>query len=209
MSEIVKNPSAMERAQAEVRRVFNSKGLHAHHMDEETAIQELRFLKCCIKEAMRLHPPVALIVRESRTSCNICAYDIPRETIVAVNTWSTCRDPKYWRDAERFIPERFLASNTTVNYVDKDRFEFTPFGAGRRMCPGISFASANIELPLAKLLYHFDWILPGGMKHQDLDMAESFGVTVTRKKDLILVPVPTAPLLPIEEIRSSLTIEKR
>ncbi|CAN1140814.1 Cytochrome P450 71D10 [Linum perenne] len=190
MSEIVKNPSVMERAQAEVTSVFNKNGPHDDHMDEDTAIQQLHFLKCCIKEAMRLHPPVALIVRESRTSCNVCAYDIPRKTLVAVNAWSTCRDPRYWSDAERFVPDRFLECASSVNYVEKDHFEFIPFGAGRRMCPGISFAMANIELSVAKLLYHFDWKLPGGINPQDLDMAERFGVTITRKNDLILIPVP-------------------
>ncbi|XVF77145.1 hypothetical protein PTKIN_Ptkin14bG0017500 [Pterospermum kingtungense] len=45
---------------------------------------------------------------------------------------------------------------------------------GRRMCPGILFALPNIELPLAKSLYHFDWKLPSGMRHQDLDMTEAF-----------------------------------
>ncbi|CAI0378881.1 unnamed protein product [Linum tenue] len=190
MSEIVKNPSAMKRAQDEVRRIFDTKG---QDVDEETAIQDLPFLKCCIKEAIRLHPPVALIVRESRTSCNISGYDIPSNTIVSINAWTICRDPRYWSGAERFVPERFLCGNNTVNYVEPDHFEFTPFGAGRRRCPGVSFAMANIELPVAKLLYHFDWELPDGKRNQELDMAENFGVTVRRKNDLVLVPIPHHP----------------
>ncbi|KAK9005196.1 hypothetical protein V6N11_042641 [Hibiscus sabdariffa] len=60
---------------------------------------------------------------------------------------------------------------------------------GRRMCPGIFFALASIELPLAKLLYHFDWKLPSGMGHENLDMTETFGVTVRRRDDLILIPI--------------------
>ncbi|CAL1353964.1 unnamed protein product [Linum trigynum] len=185
MSEIVRNPSVMKRVQDEVRRVFDTRG---EDVDEETAIQDLHFLKCCIKEAMRLHPPVGLIVRESRESCKISGYDIPSNTIVGINAWATCRDPRYWSDSERFVPERFLHEKN-VSYVETDRFEFIPFGAGRRSCPGASFAMANIELPVAKLLYHFDWELPGGKRNQDLDMAESFGVAVRRKTDLVLVPI--------------------
>ena len=48
----------------------------------------------------------------------------------------------------------------------------------------------NIKLPLAYLLYHFDWKLPNGMKAEDLDMTEAFGLAVRRKQDLHLIPIP-------------------
>ncbi|KAK2965127.1 hypothetical protein RJ640_005290 [Escallonia rubra] len=84
------------------------------------------------------------------------------------------RDPRYWPQAERFYPERFIDSSIDYNGT---YFEFIPFGAGRRICPGITFAIANIELPLAQLLYHFDWMLPNGTKKEELDMTEAYGVT--------------------------------
>lgn len=62
-------------------------------------------------------------------------------------------------------PERFL--NSTIDF-DGHNFWLFPFGAGRRGCPGISFAIAIIELVLSNLLYKFDWELPNGMKGQDL-----------------------------------------
>lgn len=61
------------------------------------------------------------------------------------------------------------------------------------MCPGIAFALPNIELPLAHLLYHFDWKLPNGMKSEELDMTESFGFTLRRKHDLCLIPTIARP----------------
>ncbi len=45
-----------------------------------------------------------------------------------------------------------------------------------------------MELPLAQLLYYFDWQLPSGMKPQDIDMTELDGLTIRKKENLHLVP---------------------
>ncbi|WRX28622.1 Cytochrome P450 - like 10 [Theobroma cacao] len=90
-------------------------------------------------------------------------------------------------EAEKFHLERF--DDSSFNYKGTD-FRYIPFGAGRRICPRISFAIANVELTLAKLLYHFDWQLPNGMKPEDLDMSGVFTATLRKKNDLCLVLVP-------------------
>ncbi|KAL5735700.1 hypothetical protein ACOSQ2_030488 [Xanthoceras sorbifolium] len=187
---MLKNPRVMGKAQAEVRRVFGEKG----HVDE-TVLDELQYLKLVIKESLRLHPPLPLnLPRECRESCKINGYDIPVGSRIIVNAWAIGRDPNYWTEAESFYPERFLGSS--IDYRGFD-FELIPFGAGRRICPGMSFGIANVELPLAQLLYYFDWKLPNGMKNKDLDMTENFGITVRRKNDLHLIPISHHPL-PIE-----------
>ncbi|KAL5549560.1 hypothetical protein UlMin_004791 [Ulmus minor] len=188
MSELLKRPKLMEKAQEEVRRVYYGK----ENIDE-THIHELKFLTSVIKETLRLHPPAPLLLpRESSKSCVIGGYEIPAKTKVIVNGWAIGRDPKCWEEAEKFYPERFLDS--LIDYKGAD-FEFIPFGAGRRICPGMSFATAVVELTLAKLLYHFDWKFPGDMLAEDLDMTESFGLAVGRKMELQLIPIPY-PSLP-------------
>lgn len=183
MSEMMKNPSAMKEAQEEVRRVFKDKG----NVDE-SGLHELKYLKTVIKETLRLHPALPLLIpRECRKSCEINGYKIAAKTRVLINAWALGRDPGYWTKAEEFQPERFL--NSRLDYTGTD-FEYIPFGAGRRICPGFLFAQPNIELQLANLLFHFDWKLPSGMKPEDLDMSEEFGLILKKKNDLILVPTP-------------------
>ncbi|KAF3451859.1 hypothetical protein FNV43_RR07955 [Rhamnella rubrinervis] len=171
MAEMMKNPRVMKKAQSEVRKFYHgNKGL-IHESD----IDKLRYLKLVIKETMRLHPPLPLLVpRECREACKVDGYEIPLKTKVIVNAWAIGRDPEYWDDAESFVPERFDGSS--IEYKGTD-FEYIPFGAGRRMCPGIAFGVANVELPLANLLYHFNWELPNGMKPENMDMTEAFGAT--------------------------------
>lgn len=181
LAELVRNPALLEKAQAEVRGAFDVKG-----RVDTVELAELKLLKMVIKETLRLHPPVPLLLpRECGEKCEINGYEIPEKTKVIINGWAINRDHKYWKDAETFDPERFRDSSVDFR---GSHFEYIPFGAGRRICPGMNFGLANVELPLAMLLYHFDWELPRGMKNEDLDMTEWFGVTGQRKDDLYLIP---------------------
>ncbi|XVE50826.1 hypothetical protein DITRI_Ditri01bG0194800 [Diplodiscus trichospermus] len=183
MSHMLKNPRVMREAQSQVRQVFEGKG----NVDE-SGLNELKYLKAVINETLRLNPPAPfLLPRECNQTCQINGYEIVAKTRVLINAWAIGRDPGYWPEAERFYPERFL--NSSVDFMGT-YFEFIPFGAGRRICPGILFALPNVLLPLAQLLFHFDWKLPNGMNKENLDMTEVFGLSLKKKHDLILVPTP-------------------
>ncbi|KAK2447086.1 cytochrome P450 71D11 [Trifolium repens] len=182
-SEMLKNPRVLRKAQAEVRQVFETRG----NIDE-MALKELKYLKAVIKETLRFHPPGPLLLpRECMETCEISGYTIPAGAQVFLNAWAIGRDQKYWSEGEKFYPERFV--DCSIDYKGSD-FEFLPFGAGRRICPGILFSEPNIELPLAQMLYYFDWKLPYGTSHESFDMTESFGATVKRKSELFVIPIP-------------------
>nr|XP_043625806.1 cytochrome P450 71AV8-like [Erigeron canadensis] len=186
MSELIKNPRVMMKAQSELREALKGKT-----KIQESDVQVLGYLKLVIKETLRLHPPVPLLLpRENREKCEIGGYQIPIKSKVIINVWKIGRDPDNWVDPESFVPERFLSDDeSSMNKVETD-FGYLPFGAGRRMCPGMSLGLANVELPLAMLLYHFNWELPNEAAFESLDMSESFGATLKRKNDLVLVPTP-------------------
>ncbi|CAN6374615.1 unnamed protein product [Urochloa humidicola] len=182
MTELVLNPSVMAKAQAEVREAFKGKTIIT-----EDGLEGLSYLKLVIKETLRLHTPGPLLVpRTCRETCKVMGYDIPKGTVVFTNAWAICRDPKYWDDPEEFKPERF--EKTNLDYKGTC-YEYLPFGAGRRICPGINLGVANIELALASLIYHFDWKLPDGMESKDVDVSEASGMSASKKTCLILHPV--------------------
>lgn len=181
MSELMRNPRVMKKVQTEVREVLKGK-----ETITEDDIQGLSYLKLVIKEALRLHTPLPLLLpRQCRKECEIDGYTIPVNTKVIINAWAIGRDPEYWVDAESFIPERF--ENNSIDFIGLD-YDYLPFGSGRRMCPGMNFGIAGVELPLTQLLYHYDWKLPNNMKPEDLDVEDAFGSTTKRKNHLVLIP---------------------
>ncbi|OMO60288.1 Cytochrome P450 [Corchorus capsularis] len=133
-----------------------------------------------------------LISREVMSHFKLNGYNIYPKTMIQINAWAIARDPKYWENPEEFCPERFIDNN--IDFKGQD-FEFLPFGAGRRGCPGIYMGTVTSELLLANLLYCFDWKLPDGMKEEDVDMEEQGGhcLTLMKKTPLVLVPIEYIP----------------
>nr|UYX45866.1 cytochrome P450 99A44 [Beckmannia syzigachne] len=184
MSELMRNPEVMAKVQAEVRRVFDTKT----PQDHEVLIEELCYMRMMVKEVMRLHPPLPLLIPHfARETCDIGGFEVTAGSRILVNGWAIARHPDYWHDAEEFIPERFERSK--VDYKGT-HFEYLPFGSGRRMCPGSNFGLAALELILARLLYYFDWSLLAGTRPDEVDMDMVVGATLKRKNPLNLVVTP-------------------
>ncbi|KAL5717942.1 hypothetical protein ACHQM5_010891 [Ranunculus cassubicifolius] len=176
MAELVNHPDVMKQLQEEIRSVVGTKS-----KVEEHEIIHMDYLNCVIKETLRLHAPIPfLLPRLSSESTTIDGYNIPAKTRVIINVWAIARDPKIWDKPEDFIPERFV--NNSIDYRGLD-FAFIPFGAGRRICPGISFGINSVEAILVNLLYWFDW------EKKAIDMSEGFGLSAKLKFPLRLLPI--------------------
>ncbi|KAG5019653.1 hypothetical protein JHK87_015508 [Glycine soja] len=186
-AEFLRNPNTMKKAQEEVRRVV---GINSKAVLDENCVNQMNYLKCVVKETLRLHPPLPLLIaRETSSSVKLRGYDIPAKTMVFINAWAIQRDPELWDDPEEFIPERFETSQVDLNGQD---FQLIPFGIGRRGCPAMSFGLASTEYVLANLLYWFNWNMSesGRILMHNIDMSETNGLTVSKKVPLHLEPEP-------------------
>ncbi|TVU14581.1 hypothetical protein EJB05_38056, partial [Eragrostis curvula] len=155
----------------------------------EADIANMTYVRAVIKESLRLHPVAPLLAPHfSMSSCSIDGFEISENVRVLINAWAIGRDERYWEDAEEFVPERFLDGGDAEG--EGNDFRFFPFGAGRRMCPGMNFGIATVEVMLANLVHRFDWELPLGQERRDFVMSEVFGLVVHRKEKLLLVPKP-------------------
>ncbi|KAL7153636.1 hypothetical protein ABFS83_04G182300 [Erythranthe nasuta] len=180
MTELLRHPNVMEKLQNEVREIVGGKG--GDITDEDLA--KMNYMKAVIKETLRCHPPTPMLLPKlASKDVKIMGYDVSKGTVVMVNAWAIGRDPQSWDEPEKFEPERFL-NNSNLDFKSLD-FEMLPFGAGRRGCPGISFALANLEFVVANLMHKFNWELPDGLLGKDLDMTESTGFTTHRAIPLL------------------------
>uniref|UniRef100_A0A453A7E1 Cytochrome P450 71D7 n=2 Tax=Aegilops tauschii subsp. strangulata TaxID=200361 RepID=A0A453A7E1_AEGTS len=184
MWELVRSPETMAKAQQEVRDVL----VEDLAVFTDRDLTKLQYMQMIINETFRLHPPAALVPRMCREDCTIMGYDIPKGTNVFINVFAIAQDPACWDNPGEFKPDRF---ENNVNY-NGTYFEFIPFGAGRRQCPGIQFSSSLMEMALTNFLYHFNWKLPDGASLTSFDMSEKFGLAISRKYDQKLRATPHA-----------------
>jgi cytochrome P450 len=84
------------------------------------------------------------------------------------------------------VPERFLDKD--IDFKGGD-FELIPFGAGRRICPGLPLANRMVHLMLASLVHNFNWNLGDEMKPKDINMSETFGITLHKAEPLRAIPI--------------------
>ncbi|KAF8701685.1 hypothetical protein HU200_033451 [Digitaria exilis] len=177
MAELLRNKESMEKLQREVRqeaaRARSATGSNHSNMV---------YLRAVIKETMRLHPPGPLLLPHKSMRATVIGgrHVVPSDTTVIVNAWAIGRDPEVWEESpEEFRPERFVGSKVDFR---GQHFQLIPFGAGRRMCPGVNLAMSVVELALANLVARFDWALPEG--EAPLDMEEMAGCTSRKKAPL-------------------------
>lgn len=174
---LLKNPRCLRLLQTEIDTMDNAGELSQIVTFAES--QKMPYMQACLKEAMRMHPAVGLMLERivPEAGIEIAGYHLPAGTVIGANPWVVARDKKvYGKDADEFRPERWLdlwnavdreaeASSTTGIAKEKLRQmerNFLAFGMGSRTCLGknVSLLEMNKLVPQMLRLYDFELVDP-------------------------------------------------
>ncbi|BES90256.1 cytochrome P450 [Nesidiocoris tenuis] len=139
--QLSQNQDAQERLSEEANSVLKNGPLTS------ASFEEFTFLKACIKETLRLRPVVLGNGRSLTKDTEICGYNIPKGTQIVFQHYMISNSDKFFDDAGKFKPERWLQKNNHYH-----PFATLPFGFGKRMCLGRRFADLEMQTLIAKIV---------------------------------------------------------
>ncbi|MCO5552455.1 hypothetical protein L7F22_005967 [Adiantum nelumboides] len=149
-------------------------------VDEED-LPQLPYLRSIVKETLRLHPAFPFLLPHTVSEpCKIGDYDIPMGSIVLFTNAYISRDPKVWHEPLMFKPERFLVADVDITGIKE--VTMVPFGAGRRICPGLGLGIMHTELFVARLVQALEWAMHP--LEETVDLSEKNGFTIGMKHSL-------------------------
>ncbi|KAI9598174.1 cytochrome P450 [Syncephalis fuscata] len=180
-----KYPEMQERARDEATKVLGS-DLSVHPTAEQQ--RELVYLNAIIKESLRLVPPVPQVPTRMVTE-DIDVGDgivLPRGTFCTIDIYSIHHSERYWNDAEKFDPERFLdAKKAPLPNT------WAPFLGGERSCIAMNMALAEQRVALSMILRAYSWQLPKDSEHQDQLHLRSGEITIPKALPMHFSPLPS------------------
>ena len=172
MANVVMHPDMQEKLADEVKDVMTEDDLHNKH-----------YLKAVVLEGLRRHPPAHLLLpRVVAKEIFVDGYTIPKGAIVNFGVKMMSLDKKTWRDPLEFRPERFLpgGEGEGLDVAGRMKIEMMPFGAGRRICPGLDLALHHLQYFVANLVKEFRW----ESTDEGVDLSEKPLFTVVMSKPL-------------------------
>ena len=190
IAELVNHPNVQSKIREEISRVLKGKPV------TESNLHELPYLEATVKETLRLHTPIPLLVPHmNMEDAKLGGYTIPKDSKVVVNAWWLANNPQWWNKPHEFRPERFFQEESGIDAAvaaGKVDFRFLPFGVGRRSCPGIILALPILGLVIAKLVTSFHMEAPSGMNMIDVtEKGGQFSLHIANHSTVLFHPITT------------------
>ncbi|XP_030372063.1 cytochrome P450 4d1-like [Scaptodrosophila lebanonensis] len=140
-------------------------------------LKNLRYIELCIKESLRLYPPVPAFARKVVKQCQLNGLTVPAGTNITVLPMYIGRLPEHFEEPDLFRPERFAAQSAGNT---SNPFAFVPFSAGARNCVGQKFAMLEMKTVLVHVLRRFEFSYAGNQAPELM-----FGVTLCTRLPLL------------------------
>ncbi|KAI2463323.1 putative cytochrome P450 [Annulohypoxylon bovei var. microspora] len=155
---LTSHPEMLKRLEHEVRSAFKS--------EEEITLMsvgKLSFMLACLNESLRCYPPFATgAPRQTPKDAIIDGKFVPKGTVVSVFQYAVNHDERYWKEPQKFAPERWMDD---PKYKGDQLDAMQPFSIGPRNCIGRNLAYAEMRLILARVVYNFDMNLDADSRH--------------------------------------------
>lgn len=141
--ELMRNPQWMDRVRQEVDELFAREGGISFQ-----SLRELPVIESVLKEVLRLHPPLIILMRGVMEDFEVCGVTVPAGRLVAISPAVSHAIPELFREPQRFDPERYGPGRAE----DAETFGWIPFGGGQHRCSGSAFALMQLKAITANLL---------------------------------------------------------
>ncbi|CAN6305588.1 unnamed protein product [Urochloa humidicola] len=191
MAELVKNPAVQAKLHGEIESTMASTG--SDHISEED-VARMPYLRAVVLEGLRRHPPGHMVLPHAPAEdMELGGYVIPKGTMVNFMVKNMGMDEAEWERPAEFAPERFMpgGDGEGVDVTGTREIRMMPFGAGRRICPGLNVATLHLEYFVANLVRAFEW---REMEGEEVDVeGEKAEFTFVMAKPLRASLVPRGP----------------
>ncbi|CAL5016782.1 unnamed protein product [Urochloa decumbens] len=183
MANLVKNPEVQRKLRHEVGTAVAG----GERVVEEADLARMPYLKAVVLESLRRHPPVPFVLRHADGEDAAAVLGVPRlpDGGATVNflVGKIGRDPAAWSDPMSFEPERFMpgGEGEGADLTCTRELRMMPFGAGRRVCPGLAPAMLHLEYFVANLVRQFEWWEADGDEAVDLAEFRGFFFTIMNR----------------------------
>ena len=150
--ELLQHPKFLTEVQDEIRARYANGEEY-----DFLSLRDLEKTEGAVKEALRIHPPLFILLRAALQDCEILGYQVKKGNWVAVSPMVAHRDGNVFENPLEFDPDRYLAPREE----DRRPFTYISFGGGRHKCMGNAFAILQIKTIVAVLLNRYDFELCG------------------------------------------------
>ncbi|KAL0538329.1 hypothetical protein IC582_027344 [Cucumis melo] len=186
MANLVKYPEIQEKLYKEIKEVMGNKK-QGEEIEEED-LGKMTYLKAVVMEGLRRHPPGHMLLPHKVTEDSVLegGYRVPKGTSVNFMVADMGWDEKVWPEPMAFKPERFLNDKVEggveleVDVTGSKEIKMMPFGAGRRICPGLGLGLLHLEYFVGNLMWNFKWKAVG-----EVDLSEKQESAIIMKYPLL------------------------